>query len=69
MFPFLNSAVDVPEPKKPREVLRGNASEYLQDDNGTLMMVGEEGLMLKRRGKSLKEWEKELSRFKKVKLF
>lgn len=69
ILPFLNNPVTVPQHKKVRDVLRCNSSEYVQDDNGTLRMIGEERLMLKRKGKNLKEWEKELSRFKKVKLF
>lgn len=40
ILPFLNSPVAVPQHKKVREVLRCNSSEYVQDDNGTLMMIG-----------------------------
>lgn len=71
ILPFLNSSVAVNHSPRQgeRECFRHNSSEYVQDDNGTLLMIGEERLVNKRRSGNVNEWAKELYRFKKVKLF
>jgi hypothetical protein len=55
-MPFLNHPVIVPHHKKAKDCQKFNSSEYVQDDNGTLFMIGEERLMHKRKGSNLHEW-------------
>jgi hypothetical protein len=50
ILPFLNCPVPASEHKEKRDFYRYNSSEYMQDDNGTLLMIGEESLVNKRVG-------------------
>lgn len=53
LSPFLNSFEKV-EKGKDINCLQISLNEYLHDESGVLVMLGEEGLLRKRRGSSLK---------------
>jgi hypothetical protein len=40
IMPFLNSPVIVSQHQEKRDFYKYSSSEYVQDDNGTLLMIG-----------------------------